>query len=322
MYFSELNPALKSLCGTGSGTMLAQDRDDGSKEYFLFATETASWDWYSNKASPRIHAVNFSCLSNATSRFYMDYDSPKSSYTKQDESNKHKKRIRKFIKTVMDMLNELEISRYVEWVMENRTRFVPDKKLYKTSFHVYGSFTFPNNYEILPAFVTAAANHSGLNLDFIDFSVYQPKTLLSVIGSSSKELVLPQASEEDFYLSLTASMSEFPDITTEHMEKLNINWSPRVLEERLPSIWSVDAKSLKQRMLTALKAHGETIQQLLLAPGTDRYYSKSTVGRRCLTFPGETHRSNRCVVWLHEGRLFYKCLDPEHIKNVYCLGDC
>jgi hypothetical protein len=220
----------------------------------------------------------------------------------------------------MDMLNELEISRYVEWVIENRTRFVPDKKLYKTSFHVYASFTFPNNYEILPAFVTAAANHSGLNLDFIDFSVYQPKTLLSVIGSSSKEhLILPQASEEDFYLSLTASMNELPDITSEHMEKLNINWSPRVFEESLPS--SVDAKSLKRYMLIALKAHGETIHQLLPAPGTDRYYSKSTVGRRCLTFPGETHRSNRCVVWLHEGRLFYKCLDPEHIKHVYCLGD-
>lgn len=317
-YFSELNPALEHQSEIGTGTMLAQDREDGTKEYFVFATETAAWDWYSKKAAPKIHAVNFSCLSNASSKLFMDYESPKYAYTHKNESKQHRQKIHKFIKTVMGMLAELQINRYVEWTIENRTRLEPDKKLYKTSFHVYASLIFPNNYELLPAFVTAAAERSGLDLDFIDFGVYQPKSLLSVIGSSSKEhLVLPQASEEDFYLALTACMNNAPDVTADHMEQLQISWSPIVFEESLPS--STDQRSLQQLILETLKEHGEAIHKLVKAPGTDRYYGESKSVRHCLTFPGETHRSNRCVIWLREGQLFYRCLDPEHKNQVLRL---
>jgi hypothetical protein len=323
-YFQNLNSALHQLTEMGAGTLLARDRDDGSKEYLLFPTETKAWDCYNGQTTLKIHSVNFSCLHNACSKFFMDYESPRASYTQKNESEKHRLRLRKFIRTVDTMLSEVKVTRCVEWVLENRSRFEPESGLYKTSFHVYSSLTFPNNYEILPSFVRAAAEKSGLDISFIDFGVYQSRSLLSVIGSCSKRHVnLAQASEEDFYLSLTASMGELPDITSEHMESLDLEWKPRMYDETPPvdTLARVDQIHLKDQMIQALADHGETINRLVKARGNDVYYGESsTEVRHCLTFPGNTHHSNRCLVWLHEGAIFYRCMDPDHVDQVMCLG--
>ena len=104
------------------------------------------------------------------------------------------------------------------------------------------------------------------------------------------------------------------------MQQLNIAWEPRRFTEMATS--TVDQTSLKVCMLQLLREHAERVVSLVKAPGIDRYYGTNTHGRNCLTFPGEMHHAggNRCMVWLTEGNIWYRCLDPDHRAKQTCLG--
>ena len=152
-------------------------------------------------------------------------------------------KIRKFIAAVQIMLEQMGITRYVQWVVENRTRQDPDSGLFKPSFHIYADVWFPNNYELLPAFVREALRRANVSMAWVDFGVYQPRSLMRMIGVSSKTYhPLLRAEEDHFYMSLTASLTEIPDVTADHMQQLDIVWEPR----RLPEISSGTTSTVDQ----------------------------------------------------------------------------
>ena len=97
--------------------------------------------------------------------------------------------IRKFIKTVMNMLEQMGITRHIAWVVENRTRFNPELGKWKPSFHIFADLWFPNNYEMMPVFVKEAMVKAQLPCHWIDFSVYQMKSLLRNIDWSEQQVL-------------------------------------------------------------------------------------------------------------------------------------
>ena len=127
------------------------------------------------------------------------------------------------------MLEQMGITRHIAWVAENRTRFNPGLGKWKPSFHIFADLWFPNNYEMMPVFVKEAMAKAKLPCHWIDFSVYQMKSLLRMIGVSSYH-TLPRAEEDVFPMCITASMSEVPDVTPDHMKKLDMEWVPRVTD--------------------------------------------------------------------------------------------
>ena len=148
--------------------------------------EQSCYQHYINSGA-KMHAVNFSCLPEASSRLYVDWEATSEHlYTVQDEKKVHAAKIRKFIAAVQIMLEQMGITRYVQWVVENRTRQDPDSGLFKPSFHIYADVWFPNNYELLPAFVKEALRRANVSMDWVDFGVYQQRSLLRMIGVSSK----------------------------------------------------------------------------------------------------------------------------------------
>jgi hypothetical protein len=230
--------------------------------------------------------------------------------------------IREFASTVMSMLEQVGITRHVAWVVENRTRLDPEMGKWKPSFHIYADIWFPNNYEMMPLFVKTAMDRAKLDCHWIDFGVYQPKSLLRMIGVSSKVYhTLPRAEEDDFVMCNTASMSNTPDVTAEHMKALSIEWESQAAEHRQQS--TTDPVTLKSRILQLLKDHDERVTILASANAVDSFYGANTVGRNCLTYPGKTHHAggNRCMVWLKEGQLWYRCLDPEHKSKIFHLDE-
>lgn len=315
---SNLEQAIQILEVRGEGVIVAEEQPDGKMKYIV-STEAACYALYNTEAT--LHAVKFSCIPSAASRLYVDWEATtKELYTVQNESKQHASMIRKFIKTVMSMLEEVGITRHVSWVAENRTRLDPKLGSWKPSFHIYADIWFPNNFEMMPVFVKEAMKKAELHCHWIDFGVYQPNSLLRMIGVSSKLYhVLPRAEEEDFPMCITASMSEIPDVTAEHMKILNMEWISRTTEY-IRSTGHPD--TLKSRILQLLKDHGERVTILTRANSPDSFYGANTAGRNCLTYPGQTHHvgGNRCVVWLNEERLFYRCLDPEHNSKTLCLG--
>jgi hypothetical protein len=321
MDFTKLDQAIQRLEKKGEGVLVADEQTDGKMKYMIFGTEASCYEHYTTGS--RLHAVNFSCVQGAASRLYIDWEATnKSLYTEENECKKHAKMIRKLIKTVQVMLEQMGVTRYISWVVENRTRLDPDLGKWKPSFHIYADLWFPNNYEIMPAFVKEAMVKAKLSCDWIDFSVYQPRSLLRMIGVSSKSYhILPIAEEDDFCMCLTASMSETPDVTADNMKSLDIDWAPRATIEHKQS--NTDQADLRARVLHLLRESGERVTSLDRAQGPDSYYGSNTVGRNCLTFPGQTHHAggNRCVVWLKGVQLWYRCLDPDHVERVICLGD-
>jgi hypothetical protein len=320
MDFPKVDQAIQLLEKRGEGVLVAEEQTDGKMKYMIFSTEASCYEHYTTGST--LHAVNFSCVQSAASRLYIDWEATnKSLYTEENECKRHAKMIRKFIKTVQVMLEYIGVTRYVSWVVENRTRMDPELGKWKPSFHIYADLWFPNNYEIMPAFAKEAMMRAKLSCDWIDFSVYQPRSLLRMIGVSSKSYhTLPKAEEDDFYMCLTASMSETPDVTAEHMKILDIDWVSRKVSEQKES--SVNQSDLRARILQLLKEHGENVSELIPARGVDSCYGSNTLGRNCLTFPGHTHHAggNRCVVWLNGEKLWYRCLDPEHKEKVLFLG--
>jgi hypothetical protein len=318
MNFSKLDEALHILATRGEGVIVAHEQADGKMKYIV-STEAACYTMYSTGA--KLHAVNFSCLPEAASRLYIDWEATtKDLYTERNELKDHMKMIRKFIKTVMGMLDNIKINRHVSWRIENRTRLDPELLKWKPSFHIYADLWFSNNYEIMPVFVKEAMNRAKLNCHWIDFGVYQPKSLLRMIGVSSKPYqTLPVAEEDDFSMCITASMSEIPDVTLEHMKQLELKWIPRILEHKQSHD---DQSGLIHRILHLLREQGERVTSLVSANTPDTFYGANSVGRNCLTHHGTTHHAggNRCVVWLNDNRIFYRCLDPEHRGKSLCLG--
>ena len=320
MFFSNLPEAFQHLETNGTGTLIDVEKSCGSMQYAWFETEATCFNFYEAN-DQKVHAVNFSCIPSAASRLYLDWELPKELYTSTDESQQHAVKIRNFLGAVETMTREMKITRHVRCVVENRTRRDEVSQKFKPSFHIHLDLWFPCNFEMMREFVTEAMNRSSLDIKHIDFGAYQINSLLRVIGCSSKtNHKLPKASERDFMMSLTASMTEAPDVTPEHMAQLKIQWTHRV--EILPQPCANQDK-LQNRILHMLKQHGETITKLYPAPGQNTYYGANTIGRNCLTFSGTTHHrgGNRCVVWLYEGRLFYKCLDPEHKDKIVCLDE-
>jgi hypothetical protein len=173
---------------------------------------------------------------------------------------------------------------------------------------------------MMPAFVKEAMNRAKLSCHWIDFGVYQAKSLLRMIGISSKAYhTLPLAEEDSFPMCLTASMSEIEDVTTEHMQALSIEWFLKTGEDRQHTTF--DTATLKSRILQLLKQHGERVTNLVQA-NVDSFYGTNSVGRNCLTYPGEKHHAggNRCIVWVKDEQLWYRCLDPEHKSKFVLLG--
>jgi hypothetical protein len=315
--FSNLDQAVQRLEERGEGVIVAEERPDGKMRYIV---ETTCYALYSSGA--KLHAVNFSYISGATSRLYVDWEATATElYTTQDESNKHASMIREFIATVMNMLEKVGITRHVSWLVENRTRLDPEVGKWKPSFHIYADLWFPNNYEMMPAFVKEAMNRAKLNCHWIDFGVYQAKSLLRMIGVSSKPYhTLPPVEEDSFPMCHTASMSEIADVTTEHMQALSIEWFLKTEEDRQRT--AIGAATLESRILQLLKQHGERIT-ILVQANVDSFYGTNSVGRNCLTYPGKTHHAggNRCIVWVKDEQLWYRCLDPEHKSKTIFLGE-
>ena len=318
MFFSKLNDGLQCLDEAGEGTLVAEEQDSGVMRYLFFSAESHCFNWYVNLDYPKVHAVNFSCLPNASSRLFVDWEATNTDlYTTEDESKMQAKMIRKFISSTMSLLKQLGIEKYEEWVVENRTRYVPECRRFKPSFHIYADLWFVNNYEMMPEFIRESMKRAKLNDDYIDFGVYQRGSLPRVIGSSSTaNHNLPRAEEDNFSMCLTASMDRFPDITSEHMAILDIDWKSRL---EIPEIAS--QPELEQRILQLLKQHGETVTSLV--PTSNAFYGSNNVGRNCLSYPGETHHAhgNRCIIWLKNNELFYKCLDPDHRGRPMYLGE-
>ena len=311
--FYNLDEAIDEI--HGESTLLANEITsvNGSvMEYLLFPSERRAFEWVEQNRDAKLHAVNFSCKEGAVSKFFIDWESTKELYTETNESKKHAKMIRKLIKTIMCMLEEAEITRYVDWVVENRTRQDPQNKKWKISFHIYADIFFPNNYEILPAFVKAAMDRANLDIRWVDFGPYNRRALFRIIGSSSKNYhILPHTSEEDFYMSLIASHTQLPDVTDEAMKKLKLNWTPK---PSTATICQSGDNILQALILEELKRRGETVD-ILIATGNGGYYgANDNIGRQCLTYPGISHkpRGNRCVIWRSDDSVFYRCLDPEH----------
>ena len=315
---SNLEQAMKVLEVRGEGLIFADEQPDGKMKYTV-STEAVCYGTYSTGA--KLHAVNFSCIPSAASRLYVDWEATtKELYTDRNESKQHASKIRKFIKTVMSMLEQLGITRHVSWLIENRTRLDHELGKWKPSFHIYADLWFPNNYQMMPVFVKEAMKKAKLDCHWIDFGVYQPNSLLRMIGVSSKlDHTLALAEEDDFPMCITASLSEIPDVTAEHMKKLDMEWAPRTTEH----IQSTgDPATLKSRFLQLLSEHGERVTNLTRTSRPDSFYGDNTNGRSCLTYPGQTHHAggNRCIVWLNEEQLFYRCLDPSHRDKTLWLG--
>ena len=70
--------------------------------------------------------------------------------------------IRKFIQSVMTMLEQIGVFRHVSWLVENRTRLDSRLCKWKPSFHIYADIWFPNNYEMMPVFVKQAMDRANL----------------------------------------------------------------------------------------------------------------------------------------------------------------
>jgi hypothetical protein len=322
-HFSKLDDVLERLKERGEGVVVAEEHDDGKMTYLLFEDGVTCYDHYTTGAI--LHAVNFSCIPDASSRLYVDWEATnKSLYTDNNESKKHAKMIRKFIKTAQSILvDDIGHTRFVSWVVENRTRFVEDTGMWKPSFHIYANVWFPNNYELLPAFVKETMRRANLDNNYVDFGVYKPRSLLRMAGvSSTSTHTLPTVNEDEFEMCHTASMYNVPDITREHLNKLNIEWNESCYGA--PSGASIeDQAGLKHRIMELLKTHGETVTGLVRANTKNAYYGSNTSGRNCLTHPGYKHRpgGNRCIVWLDDdGTIKYRCLDHEHKKKVLVLG--
>lgn len=320
--FSKLDDALQTLAEIGEGVVVADEQHDGKMKYIV-CTEQDCYKLYT--AGSKLHAVNFSCISSASSRLFVDWEpNTKSLYTLQNESKQHSKMIRIFIKAVMNMLLEMGITRFISWVVENRTRLDPDIGKWKPSFHIYSDLWFENNYEMMAEFVKKAMVTAGLSRKWIDFGVYQPKSLLRMIGVSSKPYhLLPLVEEQDqFLMCFTSSMSDMPDVTEEHMKRLNIEWLPRQIIRNTKYNDSEGTNVLK-RVLQLLKQHGESVTRLEPANSPGSFYGVNSVGRNCLTYPKTTHHAggNRCITWLNDCKIFYRCLDPDHREKVMCLGE-
>ena len=318
---SNLDQAIQILESRCEGLIVAEEQPDGKMKYTV-TNETACYGLYSTGA--KLHAVNFSCIRSASSRLYVDWEATrKDLYADNNVSKQHVSMIRKFIKTVMNMLEQMGITRHIAWVVENRTRFNPGLGKWKPSFHIFADLWFPNNYEMMPVFVKEAMAKAKLPCHWIDFSVYQMKSLLRMIGVSSKLYhTLPRAEEDVFPMCITASLSEMPDVTAEHMEKLDMEWMPHVTDlEHTQS--AGDPAILKSRILQLLSEHGERVTSLTRASKQDSFYGDNTLGRNCLTHPEQTHRvgGNRCIVWLNNEQVFYRCLDPEHNSKTLYLGN-
>ena len=219
--FSNLDQAVQMLEERGEGLIVAEEQLNGKMKYIV-NPEEACYILYCTGA--KIHAVNFSSIPSAASRLYVDWEATtKELYTAQNDSKKHANMIREFVSTVMSMLEQVGITRHVAWVVENRTRLDPEMGKWKPSFHIYADIWFPNNYEMMPVFVKEAMDRAKLECHWIDFGVYQPKSLLRMIGVSSKAYHnLPRAEEDDFLMCNTTSMSDTPDVTAEHMQALSI----------------------------------------------------------------------------------------------------
>ena len=73
-------------------------------------------------------------------------------------------------------------------------------------------------------------------------------------------------------MSLTASMTEIPDVTPEHMNKLGIKWKTAEMD-----LVSFPQNVCQERILILLKQNGETITHLTQ---TDRgYYGENSHGQ-------------------------------------------
>ena len=322
MTFVKLDQAISRLEQNAYGCLVAEEQADGKMVYLLFQTEHLCYEHYTTGA--KLHAVNFSFIPNATSRLYVDWEATtKDMYTEKDESSKHEQDIRKFIKAAEWMLEQIGVNRSISWVIENRTRLDENIGKWKPSFHIYTNFWFPNNFEILPAFVRKVMDGAGLDCHWIDFGVYQPRSLLRMIGVSSKpNHRLPLAEEDDFPMCLTASVYETPDVGSAQMQELQIEWIQHQPRDH-PALSAVNQRRVQARIMELLKKHGEAVTKLTPAHAVGSFYGENTNGRNCLTYPGYQHRrnGNRCVISLEEGgKLWYKCLDPQHLEKCLCLG--
>ena len=118
----------------------------------------------------------------------------------------------------------------------------------------------------------------------------------------------------------TASMDEIANVTTEHMRALSIEWFLKTEGDRQRTTF--DTATLESRILQLLKQHGERVTNLVQA-NVDSFYGTNSVGRNCLAYPGKTHHAggNRCIVWVKDEQLWYRCLDPEHKSKAVLLGE-
>ena len=237
----------------------------------------------------------------------------------------------------MTMLREMGVTRHVrDWVVETRTRLIPELNMFKPSFHIYTDVWFDNNYDAMPVFVREVMRRAKIDCSWVDFGVYQPRSLLRIAGVSSKpDHPLPLVEEQHFSMCILASMGKQPDVTAKEMARLDLTWTPRSdigdTEEDSDKDSdddddAIDHQSLKQTIMRLLKEHGERITSLDETNGLNSYYGNSSVGRNCLAFPGTTHKAggNRCVISLDQkdGKtLWYRCLDPEHRHKPYKLGE-
>ena len=63
--------ALQSLRQLGEGTLVAEEQTNGTMTYRVFRMEHSCYEHYINSGA-KMHAVNFSCLPEASSRLYVD----------------------------------------------------------------------------------------------------------------------------------------------------------------------------------------------------------------------------------------------------------
>ena len=138
---SYLDGAIQILESRCEGLIVSEEPIDGKIKYTV-TNETACYGLYSTGA--KLHAVNFSCIRSASSRLYVDWEATrKDLYADNNVSKQHVSMIRKFIKTVMNMLEQMGITRHIAWVVENRTRFNPELGKWKPSFHIFADLWFP-----------------------------------------------------------------------------------------------------------------------------------------------------------------------------------
>ena len=305
--FSCLDDALAE-----EGILLATQSSFGGMSYLLFADESSAYHYYN--INPRLHAVN---RPGATTRLFVDFETPRDLYSRTDECVSHSKSVKRLIDGITTMLQAAGIQKYVTFCVENRSRFVPDCDRWKTSFHVYGDVWF-EEIELLAPFVTEAARRSKVDARLIDFGVYKSKGLLRVIGSSSAAChTLPLATEAQFYASLTSAPEVVPDVAAQHIKELGIACVDQraVHFEERPEF--VDSTRVAQ----LLSHHGETVTKLVKTRWG--WYGSGSTGRRCLAFGHHHHKvgGNQCFVWARKGKVFYRCLDDEHKKEKFELGE-